>query len=98
MQPGWRYGILAADLLHRAQGGFAAERWPAGEHLVEDCPEGVDIGGRTDFTRLAEGLLRSHVTRCPERGSGRGLADFAIEQLGQAEVGDLGNQSVVHSL
>ena len=45
----------------------ALERRPAGEQLVEDRAEGVDVGRRADRRRLPLGLLGGHVARRAER-------------------------------
>ena len=41
-------GSLVVDLLERRQRGRAPERRPAGQHLVEDRPQRVDVGRRAD--------------------------------------------------
>ena len=63
------------------------ERRPAGEGLVEDRPEGVDVGRRAD--RVALGLLGGHVAGCPHHLAADGRPVRDLEPLRQAEVGDL---------
>src|SRR5262249_14588201 len=65
------------------------ERRPAGQALVEDGSQGVDVCGRADRPGAAAGLFRRHVTRRPQDGAGLRLAGGVVEFLGEAEVGDL---------
>ena len=60
-QPRRRHRLGVLDLLERLQGGRAPERRAAGQQLVEDRPQGVDVGERPDLLGLALGLLGGHV-------------------------------------
>ena len=55
--------LLLAGLADRLVGRRVAERGPAGEDLVEDRPEAVDVGARADHVGPPLGLLRGHVAR-----------------------------------
>ena len=68
------------------------ERDLAGEHLVEDDPERVDVGLRGDL--VAERLLGRDVVGRAEHAAGGGQA-LRLERAGDAEVGDLGAALVV---
>src|SRR5262249_31040219 len=68
--------------------GRGHKRRPAGEHLVEDRPQGVNARRRADLARPAPRLLRGHVRGRTHDHARLGLA-LLIELLRQAEVGDL---------
>ena len=82
-----------ADLLHRLQGAGRHERHLAGQALVEQDAQGVDVRGGADPLRLARGLLRGHVARRAQRLAGArrvpGQTVLVLQELGQAEVADL---------
>ena len=54
----------------------------------------MHVGGRPDLPRRAGRLFWSHVLRRPEDGTGLRLPVGSVEELGQAEVGDLGHGPV----
>ena len=68
--------------------GLALEGQASREHLVEDDPEGPDVGAGVDV--LAEELLGRHVGDGPDGTAGAGQAGLAGD-LGQAEIGDPGD-------
>ena len=76
-----------ADGLHRR---LALEWRTAGEHLVKDRTQGVDVGRRTDVPALPARLLGGHVAGRAHDLAGLGVAVVRVDPLGQAEVGDLG--------
>ena len=87
------HGVDTRDGLPIAIGGgeqaLVGERRGAGEHLVEDHPDGVDVGGRRH--RFAARLLGGEVPQGADDESGRGEAvGEVVEPLGDAEVGELG--------
>ena len=92
LEPRRRYRLVKNDLPERLHRARPPERRPAGEHLVEDRPEGVDVGRRADLGRLPQRLLARHVAgRSHHLPAERlALALLALQPLGQAEVGDLG--------
>ena len=66
-----RRGRGLLELLQRdGEGSVALERLLARDHLVDDDPERVDVGGRRD--RPAFHLLGSHVVGRPDHGLGFG--------------------------
>ena len=76
---------LVHVLQRDGDGAVAGERHPAGEHLVEDDPDRVEI--RAGVDRLPLGLLRREVLR---RAHDRaGLRHLRRAGAGDAEVGDL---------
>jgi hypothetical protein len=93
--------LLLEDRVQRLHRARALERAPAREHLVEDRPQGEDVGAVVDG--LAPHLLRRHVAHRPdhrararpprEGGQAGGVARvdglLALGQLGEAEVQDL---------
>ena len=87
-RPGGKTSCSAA-WLRVDSGRRALERRAAGEHLVEDRAQGVDVGGGRDVGGRAAGLLGGHVARRAHDVAGAGQARLALHQLGQAEVGDL---------
>ena len=56
-----RHRLLVLHLVQRVQDGGALERRPAGQQLVEDGPQGIDVGRRAGSVARAAGLLRGHV-------------------------------------
>ena len=104
LQPGRDPGTMTrrgdrlggADQGHRQELRRAHEGGAAGQHLVEDGPEGVHVRRPAGVRGAALRLLRGHVARGAEDrlriGQGRRcpLAGLRIQPLGQAEVGDPG--------
>ena len=78
---------LVDDLHHRVPCRVALERRPAGERLVQDGPQRVDVGLHAD-ARAAGGLLGGHVAGSAEDLPGLGQAAVGADVLGEAEVGD----------
>ena len=60
-QARWSDRLMGHDLAQGLQGRFRLERRPAGEQLVEDRTQGVDVGRRPDRLVPAGRLLRRHV-------------------------------------
>ena len=88
--------LLLAHLPQRLENRIGPERRLAGQQLVEDHAERVDIDSRRDRLASALSLLGSHVARRPHDRAGRGeSARFRrFDPLGQAEVGHQGNQAI----
>ena len=78
--------VLVHDLEHEA-GALALEGRAAGQHLVGDDGEGVDVGGGGEV--LAAHLLRGHVAWRAHGEAGHGEAG-GVEGAGDAEVGEGG--------
>ena len=70
--------------------GGAAEGKLAGQHLVEDDPQAVDVAPPVDLAVLAAGLLRRHVGGGAQHLAVDGDGDLAGLALGQAEVHQVG--------
>jgi hypothetical protein len=87
-QPAGRHRLVGQHLQHRVERRLGPERRAAGQALVEDGAQGVDVGGGADLLRLARRLLRRHVGGGAEDGAGLRLAADVVQALGQAEVGD----------
>jgi hypothetical protein len=85
-----RHRLARLDLLQRLQQGGRLERRPAGQALVEDGAQGVDVGGRPHPLRLAGHLLRRHVARRAQDGAGLRMGRLGVQLAGQAEIGDPG--------
>ena len=84
-----RHRLLVDDLqdgLHRRR---PLERRPAGEHLVKDRAERIDVGRRSDLLRVPSRLFGRDVAGRAEDLPGLGGA-VLLQSLGQAEVRDLG--------
>ena len=64
----------------------AAERQLAGQQLVEDHAQAVDVAAAVDAVRLAPGLLGAHVGRRAQHLAVDRHRDLARLALGQAEV------------
>ena len=88
----WRDRIAFHHLQKRIQRGRSLERRRAGEALIEDGAQSVDIACRADIARPG-GLLGSHVAgRAQDRPGARFAAPSSVTPLAirsQAEVGDL---------
>ena len=64
------------------------ERRPAGEQLVENRAEAVDIDGRRQHL-FRPRLFGRHVARRADDGAGLRLPRVAFHALGQAEIRDV---------
>jgi DNA invertase Pin-like site-specific DNA recombinase len=62
---------------------------PARQQLIQNRPEGVDIGARSHVLAPTGGLFRSHVTRGSQHMLAERRARRNVQPLGQAEVADL---------
>ena len=93
--------LLEGDRVERVEGGRAREGQLARHHLVEDDAEREDVAPVVH--RLPAGLLRAHVAERAEDEAGLGLGERLhvgdalgglgsrrLEELGEAEVEDLG--------
>src|SRR5947209_136919 len=88
---------MAADLFQRLQCRGSLERRPAGQQFVQDYAQGVHIRGRTDVLATAFRLLGRHVTGCADENAGARQVHIRIQLLGETEVGNLWDESVVRS-
>jgi hypothetical protein len=79
---------LLQHLVDRRQDGLGLERWFAGEQLIEDRSQAVDIGRGGDRP-VALGLLRGEVAGCADDPRGQDSASTRVEPLGEAKVGDV---------
>ncbi len=88
--------LLLAHLPQSLENRIGPERRLAGQQLVEDHAQRVDVDGRRDRLTSALSLLGCHVARGPHDRSRRGdAAPFRrLDPLGQAEVGHQGNQAI----
>ena len=86
-----RRSRLAFQYLHeRVQWRFLPERRLAGEHLVQDRAQAVDVAARADNCMMPGGLLGRHVAgRADNHAAARDVA-VRLEQLHQPKVGDIG--------
>ena len=89
-QPRRRHRLAPLDLLQGLQRRGGPERRPAGQQLVEDRPQGVDVRRRARLPGLTAGLLGGHVAGRAHDQVGPRQGRLAVQHLGQAEVGDLG--------
>ena len=83
--------VVVNDLADGVDWRLAHEGRTAGEHLVEDRTQGVDVGRRPDVLRLPARLLGGHVAGRAHDLTGRGLLAVRFQPFGQTEVGDLGH-------
>ena len=63
----------------------------AGEDLVQDRPQGVDVGGWAERLLVAGRLLGGHVAGRAEHGLRARQPLVLVKAFGQAKVGDFGN-------
>ena len=66
------------------------EGQPACEGLIEECPQGVDVGSRARRSWLVRRLFGAHVPRVSPRCRAAGTAGAAVEPYGEAEIHELG--------
>jgi hypothetical protein len=84
-----RRGRLAhQDGVEQLAAVVGVERPAAGEQLEEDDAQGPDVRGRAEQVVAAGGLLGRQVGGGAHDLAGAGQARPAVEELGQAEVGD----------
>ena len=81
-------GASAITCLKSVELALAAKRRSAGQELIKDAAQPVDVRLRANRLELPLGLLGCHVRRRSERNSALGFRPQAIGDLGQAEVGD----------
>src|SRR5207302_2029765 len=80
--------LVGDNLLeHHADG--ASKRELAGQQLIEDDPEGVDIAAAVDAEALAARLLRAHVSRRAQDLAFHGQPDVSAVASGEAEIHDV---------
>ena len=85
-----RRGRVALQHLHHGvHRRLGLEGRPAGQALVEDGAEAVNVGGGAQLLDAPGGLLGGHVARRAEDGAGARLLAVVVQPLGQAEVGDV---------
>ena len=89
LEPRRRHHLLVDDLPEGLHDRRGLEGGPAGEHLVEDRSQRVDVGRRADLAGQPLRLLGGHVAGRPHHLAADGLAVLDLQPLGQAEVGDL---------
>ena len=77
---------LVLQHLQQQHPPVAAERQLAGQQLVEDDAEAVDVAAGVDPVRLAAGLLGAHVGRRAQHLAVEGHRRLVGLALGQAEV------------
>ena len=92
--------LFLADGLHRL-GQLTPNRVgrPAGDHLVQDHPQRVDVAARIDLRRVAQQLLRAHVGQRPDQLTDVGLQRRVRVGVGEprhAEIEDVGLARFVH--
>jgi hypothetical protein len=91
LEPARRQHLLFGGLGQCRQWSRALEWRAPREDLVEDRSQRVDFGGRRDVGGRAGRLLGRHVIGSAHDVAGARQARLALHQLGQPEVGDLGD-------
>ncbi len=69
---------------------LSSKRRPAGEHLIEQGAERVDVRGRPDRSRLPDHLLGGHVAGSPDPSAAQCQRRLSVKVPRQPEIGDLG--------
>ena len=82
--------LLFDDLPQRLRRRVRPEWRPSRQRLVQNRPQRVDVRGRSDRVRQAQGLLGGHVVRRAQRDAASGQPRPIVQPPGQPEVGDLG--------
>ena len=82
-----RQRLLLEHQQHGVDRRSRLKRRPAGEHLVENRAQAIDVAGRSELTATAGGLLRGHVARRAENRAGERQIRVGLDPLGQAEIG-----------
>ena len=72
-------------------GGGPPEGGPAGQQLVQNRPQGVNVGRGTEVVGLATRLFRSHVPGRPQDLVGRGQSIGRFQPPHQPEIDNLGS-------
>jgi hypothetical protein len=85
--------LLPNDEEHRVHRCLALEGETAGQHLVQDDAQRVDVGRGADRHAAAVDLLGCHVVRRADDLAAAGQVFLVVERPGEAEVGDLGTRS-----
>src|SRR5262249_34844961 len=93
----WRHRFLIAHEHQGIQGAWPLEWNTAGEHLIQNNAEAIDVGGWPNAFQLAGCLLRRHVGRRAYHISLTRLTGIRGQPLGHAEVSDFGNAEAVGS-
>ena len=78
VQGTWRLRATRDDLRQQFLAARRMERHAAGEHLVEDDAEGVDVALLVDLLDQTGGLLRGHVRGRAFHGTGAGELAFVV--------------------
>ena len=94
LQPRRRHRLLSADQLERFPCRGPLERRAARQQFVEDRRQGVDVRRRADGVAAALGLFGGHVRRRADDGPAQRSQAVVVEPFGQAEVADLGLESL----
>lgn len=85
------YKRLLEVLVHDGGGGGRLEGDAAGDHVVEGCAEGVDVGAVVDVD-LSANLLGADVVGCSVGAAGLGHGGFEVGHFaGETHVGELGD-------
>ena len=84
-----RNRLLFHHQLHRFQWRRGGEGRPAGETFVENRAQRIHVAARAHLGVFAPRLLRRHVVGRAEHRACKGQFRVGVQQLGQAEVGDV---------
>ena len=68
--------------------GFGLEGRAAGQQMIENRAQRIDVAAPAHFAALSTGLLGRHEVGRAEHLAGHGDAGIAVEPLGQAKIGD----------
>ncbi len=86
----WRFRRPGPHGVERIDHALAAKRGLAGHQRVEDRAQAINVRRQGDRPTATRRLLGAHVgRRAQDRAAGRQLV-VGLDQLGQAEVGDVG--------
>ncbi len=77
------------NIAKRFQGGLGLKGWVAGQHLIENRPQAVNVRGGAQPFHLAGSLFWRHVAGRAHNQAGIGQPAVRLETLGQAEIGDI---------
>ena len=83
------HGFRVPDLEQRFLHGLGQERRSAGEQIVENGAQRVDVAGRPHAPVLAGGQLGGHVIRRPDHLAGEGQVGVLLHPFCQAEIGQM---------